>query len=209
MNAPLKHAEIFQLPLPNHPKLEVTIARTLNELMEVMAVRTLVYVGEQTCPFDEEYDGNDFCGATHFLLRANGEPVGALRLRWFNDFVKLERVAVRREHRGGPGAIALVRAAFDLAERKGYQRMLGHAQVRLVPFWKRHFNFEPRQGRQPFVFSDHEYVEIEAPVGSNVSGDDTISIDSDPLVLLRPEGEWHFPGVLDRSSKRTATNPGA
>ena len=204
MNAPLKHAEIYRLPAP--PALVVSVARTLNEMMEVMAVRTLVYMGEQTCPFDEEYDGNDFCGATHMLLRAGGEPIGVLRLRWFADFCKLERVAVRREHRGGPGTLALVRAAFSLAERKGYERMLGHAQVRLVPFWKRHFNFEPRAGRPHFTFSDHDYLEIEAPIRST---DDSISIDSDPLVLLRPEGEWHFPGVLDRSSKRVATNPGA
>lgn len=206
MNAPVKNAEIFQLPTPQPRPLEVSIARTMNELMEVMAVRTLVYVGEQTCPYDEEYDGNDFCGATHLLLKAGKEPIGTLRLRWFSDFAKLERVAVRREHRGGPGTLALVRAAFDLAERKGYERMLGHAQVRLVPFWRRHFNFEPRQGRARFQFSDHQYVEIEAPMRG---GGEAISIDTHPLVLLRPEGEWHFPGVLDRSTDRAATNPGA
>jgi predicted GNAT family N-acyltransferase len=205
MNAPLKHAEIFRLPEPQPRALEVSIARTLNELMEVMAIRTLVYVGEQTCPFDEEYDGNDFCGATHLLLRSGSEPIGALRLRWFADFVKLERVAVRREHRGGPGTLALVRAAFALAERKGYSVMLGHAQLRLVPFWRRHFGFEPRAGRPGFTFSDHDYVEIEAQIRPS---EDAISINADPLVLLRPEGEWHFPGVLDRSAARTATNPG-
>ena len=164
MNALLKHSDLFEGQDGAPDALEIMIARTLNDLMEVMAVRTLVYVGEQVCPFDEEYDGNDFCGATHLLMRRGGEPIGALRLRWFHDFVKLERVAVRREHRGGPGTLALVRAAFSLAERKGYERMLGHAQVRLVPFWKRHFNFRPRQGRDPFQFSDHDYVEIEAPV---------------------------------------------
>ncbi len=206
MNAPVKHAEIYRLPQAAPPQLEVSVARTLNELMEVMAVRTLVYMGEQTCPFDEEYDGNDFCGATHLLLRCGGEPIGALRLRWFADFCKLERVAVRREHRGGPGTLALVRAAFSLAERKGYERMLGHAQVRLLPFWTRHFKFQAREGRPHFTFSDHDYVEIEAPIRG---GDEAILIDSDPLILLRPEGEWHFPGVLDRSSGRVATNPGA
>ena len=206
MNAPLKHSDLFQGSDASPAALEVSIARSLNELMEVMAVRTLVYMGEQVCPFGEEYDGNDFCGATHLLLRMGGEPIGALRLRWFKDFVKLERVAVRREHRGGPGTLALVRAAFSLAERKGYERMLGHAQVRLVPFWKRHFGFVPRADRDGFKFSDHDYVEIEAPIRG---GEDAISIDSPPLVLLRPEGEWHFPGVLDRSAARAATNPGA
>jgi predicted GNAT family N-acyltransferase len=188
------------------PRYETVVARSLEDLMQVMMIRSLVYVGEQKCPYDEEYDGNDFSGATHLILRRGKEPIGTLRIRWFADFAKLERVAVRREHRGGPGTMALVRAAFSLAERKGYTRMLGHAQVRLVPFWTRHFNFKPRTGRPGFTFSDHDYVEIEAPIRS---GEDAISIDSNPLVLLRPEGEWHYPGILDRSSGRTATNPGA
>ena len=72
MNAPLKHAELYRLQPPAPRSLEVTIARTMNELMEVMAVRTLVYIGEQTCPYDEEYDGNDFCGATHLLMTWRG-----------------------------------------------------------------------------------------------------------------------------------------
>jgi predicted GNAT family N-acyltransferase len=184
-------------------RFEVAVARSLNELLEVMAVRAIVYMGEQTCPFEEEIDGNDFAGATHLMLRARGECVGALRLRWFAEFAKLERVAIRAEHRGGPAARVLVGAAFDLAARKGYRRMIGHAQARLVPFW-RQYRARPRAGRPPFVFSDHEYVEIEAdlPRPTNALG-----ADADPIVLLRPEGDWDRPGVLDKSAVRPASNP--
>ena len=41
-------------------QLEIVVCRTLPDIMQAMAVRTLVYVGEQACPYDEEYDGN--CG---------------------------------------------------------------------------------------------------------------------------------------------------
>ncbi len=184
-------------------QLEVTVARTLNDLLEVITLRALVYIGEQRCPFDEEIDGNDFAGATHLLLRARGEPVGTLRLRWFADFAKLERVAVRKEHRGGRGTRVLIDAAFDLAARKGYRKMLGHAQARLTPFWKR-YRAHPRVDRPRFVFSDHEYVEIEAEL-PELAG--AMNADSDPIVLLRPEGAWDKPGVLDRSTDRPATNP--
>ena len=179
---------------------EVCVARSLNDLMQVVAVRTLVYMGEQDCPYQEEYDGNDFAGATHLLLRHRGEPVGVVRLRWFADFAKLERLAVLRAHRGR-ATLALIRFAIQFAERKGYRRILGHAQPRLVTFWAKHFKLQPRAGRQAFHFSDHAYVEIVAELEP---GPDALSIDSDPMVLLRPEGDWDRPGVLDRSSARAA-----
>ena len=139
---------------------EVCVARTLNDLMQVVAVRTLVYMGEQACPYGEEYDGNDFAGATHLLLRFKGEPIGVLRMRWFADFAKFERVAVVKNHRGSSAILALIRAAIGLAERKGYRRILGHAEPRLVNFWARRLNARIRPRRGGFAFSDHEYVEI-------------------------------------------------
>jgi predicted GNAT family N-acyltransferase len=182
--------------------VEIVVARTLDDLMQVMAVRTVVYLAEQHCPYDEEYDGNDFAGATHLLLRRDGEPVGTLRLRWFADFAKIERVAVRPDHRGRQDTLALVDAAFRLAERKGYRHIIGHAQSRLLPFWKRRFNAVPREDRARFAFSDYDYVEIIAEVNPP---DNAMSLETDPMVLLRPEGDWDRPGVLDRSATRAAT----
>lgn len=111
MNAPVK-------PLAAAPGkssdegLTVAVARTLDDLMRVVAIRSLVYLGDQACPYDEEYDGNDFAGATHLLLRKHGEPIGVVRLRWFADFAKLERLAIRAEYRGGGGLMMLSKAAF-------------------------------------------------------------------------------------------------
>lgn len=179
--------------------LEIVVARTLDDLTQVMMVRALVYMAEQGCPYREEYDGNDYAGATHLLLRRDGEPIGTLRLRWFADFAKIERVAVRPDRRGRQETLALIDAAFKLAERKGYRRILGHAQTRLLPFWKRRFNAVPRTDRSAFAFSDYDYVEIIADVNPPP---DALSLDTDPLILLRPEGDWDRPGVLDRSAAR-------
>jgi hypothetical protein len=94
----------------------------------------------------------------------------------------------------------LSRSAFSHAERKGYKRLMGHAQARLVPFWKRYFGGRLRAGRTPFAFSDYDYVELEFDLTPPA---DAITIDSDPMVVLRPEGEWDRPGVLDRSAARS------
>ena len=77
--------------------------------------------------------------------------------------------------------------------------MMGHAQLRLAPFWKRSFGWRERAGRGRFCFSDYDYVEMELDVTPPA---DAITIDADPFVLLRPEGAWDQPGVLDRFARR-------
>lgn len=168
-----------------------------------MAVRALVYVGEQQCPYEEEFDGNDFAGATHLIARAGKEPVGVMRIRWFADFCKVERVAVRPEQRGREAAAALIQAACDLAGRKGYSTILGHIQSRLLPFWTRYGGVRQRFGRPRFMFSDHEYVEVIRHLERRA---DALTLQTPAMVLLRPEGAWDEPGVLDRSVERATAN---
>jgi predicted GNAT family N-acyltransferase len=191
--------DVTPAPAPDG-MIQVRVARTLDDVMKAIAIRAMVYMSEQTCPYEEEVDGNDFAGATHLLLLHGADPAGTLRLRWFAEFAKLERVAVRAEYRGGPGTHAMIMAAFDLAARKGYRRMLGHVEPGLTSFWAQ-FDAHRREGRPSFVFSDREYVEIEADLPPAPGA---LSVDTSPIVLLRPEGAWNRPGVLDRSARRPA-----
>lgn len=179
--------------------IQVEIVRTIEALMQAAAVRAIVYGGEQKCPLTEEFDGNDFAGVTHLLVRRNGEPEGALRLRWFGDFAKVERVAVIPGARDGEAARALINAAVALAARKGFRRLLGHVEAGMTPYWRRALGVSVRDHRPRFRFSDREYVEIELAI---TPPDNAITADSEALVLLRPEGAWDEPGILDRSSER-------
>jgi predicted GNAT family N-acyltransferase len=175
------------IPIDDPDLIKVDVALSLDEILAA-----------QHCPCEEEFDGNDFAGATHLLARVRGEPARTLRLRWFADFVKVERVAVKREHRGESISSALMTTATDLARRKGYRKALGHIQAHLASFWER-FGGRIRPNRAPFVFSDYEYVEFEfdlEPVA------DSLHLDTDPFILIRPEGRWNEPGVLDRSAAR-------
>ncbi|MBC8008111.1 MAG: hypothetical protein H7X76_08715, partial [Prolixibacteraceae bacterium] len=74
----------------------ISVARTMEELSRVFAVRSAVYMAEQRCPYGEEFDGNDFSG-THLIGYVGDEPVGCLRIRYFAEFAKLERLAIRNE----------------------------------------------------------------------------------------------------------------
>lgn len=182
---------------PSKPKakISVEIVRNLDALLEVHAVRALVYMGEQDCPYHEEFDGNDLAGATHLIVRLGKEPIGVMRIRWFAEFAKIERVAIRTSSRTGEASAALVKTALDLAARKGYRRVLGHIQTRLLKYWSRTAHVRLRENRPAFEFSGYDYVEIERDLSPPK---DAIGLDTAAMVLLRPEGDWDRPGVLER-----------
>lgn len=179
----------------------IRVARTMDDMQRIAVVRALVYMSEQDCPYDEEFDGNDLAGATHLLGESNGEPLGCLRIRWFADFAKIERVCVRNGHRSGRVARQMMAEAIEIIKRKGYQKFVGHVQEHLIPYWKR-YGFIHRAHRGVFVFSDRAYAEME---GRPERHPEALHIDTDPLILDRPEGDWDRPGPLDRSVTRGAS----
>lgn len=175
----------------------VAVSRTLDDFMKVTAVRTAVYIDEQRCPFSEEFDGNDFAGI-HLLGYVGQEPAGCMRIRFFGEFAKCERMAVRKEFRKTRLADCLIKAAIELSRKKGFNRIYAHAQVRLERFWRR-YGFEPLPGAPRFTFSDHDYVEMVMPLCKHL---EPVCIGGDPFVSIRPEGRWNSPGILEHSSER-------
>ena len=118
---------LFRVAPPEaYERYSASVVRTLDEYHQVSAIRSAVFMAEQDCPYEEEFDGNDLCG-THFLLRRSGRPVGTLRIRWFAEFAKLERIALLPCERARPGLRVLLADAFELVSRKGYRRMTGHS----------------------------------------------------------------------------------
>lgn len=180
----------------------VAVARSMEDLSRVIALRAAVYMAEQACPYEEEFDGNDL-SATHLIGYVGDEPAGCLRIRFFADFAKIERLAVRAEYRNTRMSFALVRAGIELARMKGYRRLYGHAQKRLVGFWSR-FGFRVFDGAQELVFSDFDYVEMLMEAQPHPQA---IGIGVDPYVIIRPEGRWHRAGALDHSRTRAVTRP--
>lgn len=191
------------VPVPT-PRTATRVSRTIEDVMKVFSIRAATYMHEQSCPYDEEFDGNDFCAA-HILGEIDGEPAGCIRVRFFGDFVKIERLAVRTEFRSSTLAFRLVRAALDYARTKGFRKAYGHARHDLVNFWAR-FGFRAIPGRPSFEFSDVTYVEMEAEVSPS---NDVIGIGRSPFELIRPEGLWDRPGPLDRSAARGSKGEGA
>jgi len=115
-------------------EISVGVARSFEDMMRVVTIRSSVYISEQSCPYDEEFDGNDF-SATHLIGYVGEEPAACLRIRYFADFAKVERLAVRREFRKTRLSFQIAKAAIELCRAKGYRRIYAHAQKRLLNFF--------------------------------------------------------------------------
>jgi len=185
-----------------HLDVKTIIACNAEHIQQVFAVRAAVFMSEQDCPYEEEFDGNDYC-ATHIIGFVEGRPGAVIRIRYFAGFAKLERLAVLKNYRGTALTRAVVEAALEICRRKGYERVYGHSQARLVGFWQK-FGFKPMERQSRLVFSDHAYVEICRELARH---DDAITMQSDPYLIIRPEGAWDTPGILEQSSTRPVTSP--
>jgi predicted GNAT family N-acyltransferase len=201
-----QEATICAMPPPRAPEpyVSVRVARTIDDFMRAAVIRGAVFVGEQKCPYDEEFDGNDF-SATHVIGYVGDEPAGCLRIRYFADFAKLERLVVRKEFRGLGLARKLVSFGVEFCQTKGYTRLCSYAQKRLVKFWGK-CGFSIPDTPRELVFSDFDYVEMVCDTSRAAS---TISFETDPYVINRPEGSWHETGILERSKARGVSRPSA
>lgn len=187
------------LPAPRTHQTGVRVARSWEDMAQVMSIRSATYMAEQFCHYSEEFDGNDFC-ATHMLGTVADDAAGCIRIRFFADFAKVERLAVRSEYRNSRLAFELVRAAIRHCELKGYRRLYGHSRSDLVRFW-RIFGFRERADRGTFSFANVEYLELVLDIERN---EHAITLDDLPMVIIRPEGAWDQPGPLDRSPSETS-----
>ena len=119
-------------------KVQVKKVTDPAELEKVFAIRREVFVGEQNCPPELEWEHEE--ESNHFLATVDGEPAGASRWRKTDKGYKLERFAVLKKFRGNGVGQALVQGVLsDLPKDADYIYL--HAQVDAVTLYER-FNFK-------------------------------------------------------------------
>jgi len=187
----------------NHPVVTIKLASTSDELMQCYMLRAAVFMGEQACPYGEEFDGNDYT-ASHVIMYVDGEPAGSMRLRWFQSFCKFERCVVLRPFRGLGIHHEINAWCKEFARRKGYTKVYLHLQRRHMPMMEKE-GFR-RVDDRVFNFSDHEYYAVYCEL-EPVAG--AVRIDTEPMVMNRPEDRLDALGILEKSAARGASNPHA
>lgn len=118
----------------------MTVARPIESVAErnaIYALRVEVFVDEQRCPLEEEFDAYD-ADALHLIAFHDGAPVGTARLVDRGDGVaKIGRVAVRASARGLGVGRALMETALAAALERGFTRAVLESQTHAIPFYER------------------------------------------------------------------------
>jgi GNAT superfamily N-acetyltransferase len=143
-------------------RFESRLVTSLLDLERVTSIRRAVFCDE--CGYDEdnEFDGNDLCAA-HILLSIDSVPVACARIRFFAEFVLLERFSVLPAYRHSLAAQHLSRACLSYAAAKGYRRVFGVVRDRFVNFWLRQ-GAAVREDIGPMMLGKYQYFPVELPI---------------------------------------------
>lgn len=107
------------------------------DLETALAIRNKVFIKEQEVAIEEEYDEFDTLdGASeHILVYYDNKAVGTGRIRWIEDFGKLERICVLEPFRSFGIGKAIIRALEDIAKEKEFAHVKLHSQTQVEAFY--------------------------------------------------------------------------
>jgi hypothetical protein len=184
-----------RIVVPSHNQIRTEVVTTYEQLLHAYAIRSICFMEEHGVKAQQTFDGNDY-QATHMIVYAGDEPIGALRIRWFKDFAKIERMAFREAYRNTHVLKAFVLFVFDHIARKGYDKVIAHAQPKYARLWRIAFGFRTVERKKPFYFDGHAEPYIEL-VKELTPPDNAISVNTDPAVMFRTEGFWDAPSEYE------------
>jgi predicted GNAT family N-acyltransferase len=133
------------------------IVTNFEDLQKCFFVRGIVFCEGQNCSYCEEMDGLDF-SAIHFLGTIGNEPIATARIRLYKDYVKIERLAVRKAYRGKGFGKELFAFVLNHIDTLGHKKIKLHAQSYLVKFYE-DFGFV-KQG-ETFLEANIEHYYME------------------------------------------------
>ncbi|GAB3789760.1 GNAT family N-acetyltransferase [Virgibacillus kimchii] len=114
--------------------MNIIVAETKEEIDHAYQVRMKVFVEEQKVPTEEEIDEHDKT-AIHFVGYEAETPIAASRLRFADNYGKLERICILKEHRGKHYGQQIIHAMEEKIMANGYKKAKLHAQTHAEGFY--------------------------------------------------------------------------
>lgn len=169
--------------------IKVELATSEELYKGAMAIRKQVFVKEQKIPERREFDGNDFCAAhvvAYIQKRHRKLPIGTMRIRFFSDFVKFERMAVTRNFRKTSVAEEIMQYGLKYVSEKGYRQVYGMCKKELLPRWQQ-CGYHEIHGAEHVEQNGMELIPISLDLNENPRA---IHMTSHPSLLTAKEGHW-------------------
>ncbi|PKR79355.1 GNAT family N-acetyltransferase [Halalkalibacillus sediminis] len=106
------------------------------QLEDAYNIRKIVFVEEQNVPMEEEMDEHDET-SIHFVgYDPEGKPVAASRLRFVDEYGKLERICVLKDVRGNHYGQQIIGEMEKRILIEGYQKAKLNGQTHAEDFYK-------------------------------------------------------------------------
>lgn len=174
--------------------VRVELVDNQEKLTHALAIRAICFLEEEGLNVGLALDANDF-HSTHIIVYSGAEPIGALRIRWFKDFAKIERSGMRKAYRSPRNIKMAGEFAFEHIARKGFTRVITHAKPRYAKLWMALMGFK-ESGKPPATYHGHlePYIELIRDLDPP---DDAIGLDTAANVLFRAEGRWDAASDLE------------
>lgn len=154
-----------------------------------MSVRKTVFVEEMKIPENKEFDGNDHF-STHVVAYISDDnnlrPIGTMRIRFFADFVKFERMAVIKDYRKTDVSDKIMHYGFDYVAQKGYREVYGMCKQELLPRWQE-CGYQEIEGAPKIEQNGMTLVPISCRLQKSSK---VINMYSNPELLTALEGTW-------------------
>ncbi len=172
-------------------KIEVDIVRSIEELTAVFAIRRKCFIEEQNISENMEFDGSDFA-ATHLVGKIDGTPVATMRLRYFADHVRFERMCKlpsckEYEKKENVSIVQeMLKYAGNYLGQKGFSQALCLCEEKLLKHWLSH-GHKLLENKKPIVIGNKTFYAITYEFPRNPN---PITLNSDLRLQVAPEGHW-------------------
>lgn len=176
--------------------VNIKIVSSQQELDDAFDVRRKVFVEEQKIHPSLEFDGNDFC-ATHIVAYVNEKPVGTMRIRYFSDFVKFERMSVLPELRKSNISDLIMKTATKFCAQKGYHTIHGVCKKELLSRWAKDGAF-PIKGADPVIQNGMTLVPIEQKIPQT---EKNVNLQTPLDILNKKEGQWFKEETIENTNE--------
>lgn len=167
--------------------MEVVVAQTLDNLMKVMVVRAIVFMGEQNHAYNMEFDSNELANRIHLLALDDKEPAGTMRIMKDGKEAKFERLAVLPNYRGKGTAEKIMQAGLDYCFSENVERVYLFCKPELVPYWQQR-GYLKVGGNKVLKYDEMSLVPVMKQIKENPS--EHFDSQQIPDILKHHPGEW-------------------
>lgn len=134
-------------------ELFIRNAVSQDDINHCFAIRHKVFIEGQGISIEEELDEYD-ATCNHYILFYQDEPAGVARVRYKDDFAKIERVAILEVHQGKGLGYALMKFILaDIGRTSSVQKAKLSSQTYAIPFYE----------KLGFTICSEEYIDAGIP----------------------------------------------